>query len=712
MVQQYRKQLSNKPRLQSSLGGQKPVGNVKANQLIMAKVMKVNYLYNTVEVITIHNREMLVKQDDTRGQFSARMPVVFGGSYANGQSYGQTIPVNVGDQVLIGFMEEDKNAPVVIGVYKASSVAYELAPTNQVSGNPDTDTNTRKRVMEHLQLFPSQTYNWVDGEGGREVTFQGRSFLKSAVGLYGSSRLNDYGYNYENLERIHLRGRDIEPVEPELPQIMFQHNATFAPSATSVLFDDDGTFSLSKVNNNITNKNRSELRIEGSNGLFMRTQSDSKKHSDDSTYSELGIDGLTPYLQTPKHKLTIDDESGLLFDGQPIKADGDSKVIDELKKEVNKLENNLNDLAKVVGGEADGEIKDLLEDVKSLQDALNTLSNNFDDSRRILGEYDERLKKDERNIKLNSDALDSLTTLINNAAGSYKSLQDRLDTIEQKARSSEVVANEVIDARRDNVNSTTFKTIGDRLDSVSTSIGMINDIISDLGVIRENANKVPNIEDNLNRLSDTMNELTGGNGTVPNTTYESFPFTDYSLIKEGSSLRANLAVKVLRNGMDVTSDMTDNDIVWQRVSNDTAGDTVWNNAHRTPSKVLTLSVSDVNTSSRFKATLTSAHAGGYKQIIHEVSVYLEPLTKANVYITSNQGFFLTPNMTSTKLFATLYRDGKEIDTSGNIYTYTWYAYDNKGSRITGFKKTGKSIVVKSSDIKSGQSMTFKVDVSV
>ena len=58
------------------------------------------------------------------------------------------------------------------------------------------------------------------------------------------------------------------------------------------------------------------------------------------------------------------DESGLLFDGQPIKADGDSKVIDELKKEVDKLENNLNDLAKVVGGEADGEIKDLLEDVK------------------------------------------------------------------------------------------------------------------------------------------------------------------------------------------------------------------------------------------------------------------------------------------------------------------------------------------------------------
>ena len=711
MVQQYNKQLTNKPRLQALLGDQKPVASVKANQLIMAKVMKVNYLYNTVEVITIHNREMLVKQK-ANGQFSARIPSMYGGSFANGQTYGENYPINVGDQVLIGFMEEDKSAPIVLGVYKDSSVAYELAGTDKTGGNPDMDEAGRKQTMEYFRLFPSQTYDWVDGTGGREVTLQGKSFWKSAVGLFGSARLNDYGYNYDNLERIHLRGRDVLPTEPTLPQIMFQHNSEDALTATSLLFDDDGTFSLSKVNNKSTDKTRSELRIEGSNGLFMRTQSDSKKHSDDSPYSEIGIDGLVPYLQTPKHKLTITDADGLLFDGQPIKADGDSKVIDELKKEVDKLESNLNDLAKVVGGEVDGEIKDLLADVKSLQDELKTLSDNFDDSRRTLGEYDERLKKDEKSIKLNSGALDNLTVLINNAAGSYESLQSRLDTIEQKANSSEIVANEVIDARRDNVTSITFKTIGDRLDSVSTSIGMINDIISDLGNIRENANKVPNIEHNLNRLSDTMNELTGGNGTVPNTTYESFPFTDYSLIQEGSSLRANLAVKVLRNGMDVTSDMTDNDIVWQRVSNDTAGDTAWNNAHRTPSKVLTLSVSDVNTSSRFKATLTSAHAGGYKQIIHEVSVYLEPLTKANVYITSNQGFFLTPNMTSTQLFATLYRDGKEIDASGNIYTYTWYAYNDKGSRITGFKKTGKSIVVKSSDIKSGQSMTFKVDVSV
>ena len=257
MVQQYNKQLSNKPRSQSLLGDTVPVSSITPNRLIMAEVISVNYLYNTVELQSIRNHEMLVKSQDKRGQFSAKLPVTFGGTYSNGKTYGEAVPINVGDQVLVGFIEEDLTAPIVIGIYKDSSVSYELAPTNLISGSPDSDEKNRKYTMENLVLFPSQTYDWVSGNGDRESTFQGRSFLKLATGLFGSSRPNDYGYDYDELERIHLRGRDLEPEEPELPQILFQHNATFATSKTNVLFDDDSTCAISKIKNDENDNHRS-----------------------------------------------------------------------------------------------------------------------------------------------------------------------------------------------------------------------------------------------------------------------------------------------------------------------------------------------------------------------------------------------------------------------------------------------------------------------
>lgn len=711
MVQQYRKQLSNKSRLQSSLGGQKPVGNVKANQLIMAKVMKVNYLYNTVEVITIHNREMLVKQDDTRGQFSARMPVVFGGSYANGQSYGQTIPINVGDQVLIGFMEEDKNAPVVIGVYKDASVAYELAPTNQVSGNPDTDTNTRKHVMEYLQLFPSQTYNWVDGEGGREATFQGRSFLKSAVGLYGSSRLNDYGYNYENLERIHLRGRDIEPVEPELPQIMFQHNATFASSATSVLFDDDGTFSLSKVNNNITNKNRSELRLDDPKSIYMRTQSNSRKHDDSSEHAEIGIKDNIPYIQVGASNLTLDDEKGLLLNGEQIQPSDYNDKIEELHKTLNELQNSLDDLSDVVEGKTAGTIKDLQDNISDLQDSLGNLSEDFAKSTESLNEYEKHLEQAQRDIKSNNDDIGTLNTRITNAAGDYSSLQSRLDTIEQLAKTSKKITDEVVSARKDSYSNYTYETLGKRLDDYSHTLSNFSDSISDLGTIRNNANLVPSLNDRVAEISNKINELTGSEGTSIDITFESIPYTTYSIIEQGSGTTTSLNARILRNGIDVTSQFTDSDIIWQRVSNDTSADTTWNNKHRTGILTLKIGEADVNTSSRFKATLSPRLTGGYKTVINETAVYLSPLSNTNLYIISTKGYMMTPTMTTTQLVAKLYQNGVEIDSGGTQYTYSWTAYDEKGTEQVSLRKTGKSISVSANSITS-QSLTYKVEVSI
>src|SRR5690606_41648038 len=52
---------------------------------------------------------------------------------------------------------------------------------------------------------------------------------------------------------------------------------------------------------------------------------------------------------------------------------------------------------------------------------------------------------------------------------------------------------------------------------------------------------------------------------------------------------------------------------------------------------------------------------------------------------------------TTQLTAKVYRDGIEIDVSGQNYVYSWSIYNSDGVR-TGFNKAGKTITVSANDI--------------
>lgn len=714
MVQQYNKQLSNKPRSQSLLGDTVPVSSITPSRLIMAEVISVNYLYNTVELQSIKNHEMLVKSQSSNGQFSAKLPVTFGGTYSNGKTYGETVPINVGDQVLVGFLDEDITAPVVLGVYKDSSVSYELAPTNLVSGSPDADEKNRKYTMENLVLFPSQTYDWVSGNGDRESTFQGRSFVKLSTGLFGSMRPNDYGYDYNDLERIHLRGRDIEPEEPELPQILFQHNSTFATSKTNVLFDDDSTFAISKIKNDETDSHRSEFRLEDEAHAAVRVQANDKKHNDEAIYFEVGADAETAYLSAGEHKLSLDESGKLLLDGRPVGAgesgedfDKINATLTKLSKEIAELDGKLDDFNSEKFTALKNEVDTLYDDVLTTSSQFNGIVDNY---RLVMSQYNSL--KD--TVDNNKAAIEKFTVTLSNAAGDSVSLGDRLDKIESRASAIEKITDEVVNARKDNATGATYDTVGLRLDNISGHVKDLLEETADIATMRETVSSLSKAFESLETLVNDINNklatLIGGQDV--NTTYILTVTTDKpTVIRQGSGATITLGVRVLRNGLDITPVIKPEDIAWTRVSGDTNADATWNsnNPNKT-GRTLTVTEADITNSARFRASLTNITEPGvtvfYGEI--EVTVLIDKPTITTVLIPSvdtNQIYNsitdrYTPDYTTSPISLKLnaYLPGTTTDVTSDLTNVKWY-YNDKGSLIeitsstVGFTANGLTLKV-------------------
>ena len=71
----WNRQLDTTDKLQSGLGRVKEVYKEDAQFITMARVVKVNFLYNTVDVVTINYSERIMKDDSTQGRYSAQLPV-------------------------------------------------------------------------------------------------------------------------------------------------------------------------------------------------------------------------------------------------------------------------------------------------------------------------------------------------------------------------------------------------------------------------------------------------------------------------------------------------------------------------------------------------------------------------------------------------------------------------------------------------------------
>ncbi|AIW03320.1 tail fiber protein [Bacillus phage Mater] len=324
-------------------------------KLSLARVIKVNYKYNTVEVITTLHKNSTVKNPSDNGKFSARLPVAFGGTTPEGKVYGSNTLVTIGSLVLIGFMEGNKDHPIVLNIYGDTHNQSRLTRTTFASAD-ESDEELQRELWQLFTLYPSMTYKNTDGNGNQEITFSGKSFMYITDTDPDNDYVNDSEFEYDLLPSAHYAdGELIEPKSPQAPTVLYVHQGIYDNHRVTFFIKSDGTVRLGSRHTSGTGVTFMEMTTSGAFQVFQKK--DTTDPEDESEkYSKFGIeeDGAV-VLESPEHRLEVNEE-GVFIDGKPIASfggGGDGTSLDDLIDEVDKVKASI----EVVDGKIESKVE-------------------------------------------------------------------------------------------------------------------------------------------------------------------------------------------------------------------------------------------------------------------------------------------------------------------------------------------------------------------
>ena len=321
------------------------------NTLLLAQVIQVNYKYNTVDLLALQHKEVFQNSYANEGKFSARLPMEFGGRNLAGQPYGQVNPIAVGTVVLVGFINSDKDMPIVISVYNNNDVNKQLSRTRFANADP-TDMALAGQMYQKFSLYPSLTYDSIDGDGNRVVTFSGKSFIAFDTKDMQNSPMTDasYGSRYEDLGTSYYNdGELIEPMKGRAPNVLFKHQGILdddnKPDTHNFMIhiNPDGTYRTSMMDTEQDWRTMFEMTPEGK--IRLRRQGDTVRLNDGFEIGELGIneEGIV-YLRNGDMDLEVR-EDGIYSQGklitEGINLDDIYDKISNITFEINKTNESL-----------------------------------------------------------------------------------------------------------------------------------------------------------------------------------------------------------------------------------------------------------------------------------------------------------------------------------------------------------------------------------
>lgn len=399
--------------------------------LSFAEVIKVNYKYNTVDVITTKYKNSTTKNPNDNGRYSARLPIQFGGRTPNGNVYGTNTLVTVGSKVLIGFVEGNKDNPIVLNIYGAVDNQSMLTRTTMTSGD-ESDEGVQRELWQLFNLYPSMTYTNIDGRGNREVTFSGKSFLYVTDTDQNNEYVQDEAFDYMDLPSSrYANGELIEPESPKAPTVLYVHQGIYEKHRFTVFIKSDGTFRMATRNPNGHGITYQQMNPDGSFSIVKKNDTTNpEEESYDQSSMEILKNGNV-LLQNPKHKFEITEE-GIMVDGKPIGSGsgggGTNPEYEEAIRQINKTIETMQITMKAVEGGLETKVEKNtyeidLDEIKGAQDALlaeiktilATLKSSLEDLRTFVGSaFPDGKVTDARKIELNKkvQAIDSSKTVL------------------------------------------------------------------------------------------------------------------------------------------------------------------------------------------------------------------------------------------------------------------------------------------------------------
>lgn len=264
--------------------------------MAVGRVVRVHYKSGTADVVLVNTGDTIKSDPTNEGRFAARILASCAHfDEVNKKSWGVIEPIAVGSLVLVAFLENMKNRPIIIGKFHRPENHNNILHAQYEPLLDTTSTFYKREGLKYLRVFPSQLYHRVDGLGNIELTLPTKSFL-TVVGTGSDSRgdvTDDHnGFDFDNLtERDKFTGQTLQSNDPLMQtpsKILFVHRTSFSDPTTwtKVYLDDEGMFRLTRDTNDGT---LSYVTVNADGSMKLRRQLDSSDHESGNQHAEISI---------------------------------------------------------------------------------------------------------------------------------------------------------------------------------------------------------------------------------------------------------------------------------------------------------------------------------------------------------------------------------------------------------------------------------------
>lgn len=346
--------------------------NVKG--LVLATVSKINYKYQSVEVKV--NNLTLGSHIGDDGSLAVPYPKSFIGRTPEGSVFGTKPLITEGSVVLIGFLNDDINSPIILSVY-GDNEQNKMINTNPLDGGKFDTDSVYKYSSALYEILPSLNYKYDDGEGTSIKTFNGKSFFSMTSGEEEKPQATDFytGTEYQDLFTSYYGNKTlIEPRIQKAPNMLFKHQGVFYDDGTpdnhitTLFISERGDIRASVLNTETQKRTTQEMSSDGSYRVIK--QDDDLMLDEAQVWIEYGISEDNKfYIKNDKHKFEFTDE-GIYIDDKPMLENlGDS--IEDAMKNLQDVQEQLEEINYLLEGVGKENLAELIESTKESIEASN-----------------------------------------------------------------------------------------------------------------------------------------------------------------------------------------------------------------------------------------------------------------------------------------------------------------------------------------------------
>ena len=285
--------MSSEPQLQASLGEitsvkTKKDRNWNMGYLALGKVLRVHPKRYTADVQIFGTNDVVMSAKDQEGRHACRIGVNNAGwDETYKKPYGEIIPIQKGSIVLVGFLKNYKEKPVILKVFH--NISEDLGQSNQKNIlNALYSSDADDEIGRYVNISNIQDFISIDKEGNFEIASHTKSFL------VGKERaMDDEFYDYEDLETKNADQTTLSVDEkysiPKKYMAVFRDNYTdeLTNWLKFIVDSKQTSFKLAKLQQKENKSTYMEIDQQGT--IKVRRQLDTKSFEDSEKYAEVSI---------------------------------------------------------------------------------------------------------------------------------------------------------------------------------------------------------------------------------------------------------------------------------------------------------------------------------------------------------------------------------------------------------------------------------------